>query len=111
MKLQRRIDGVELLRRRTALGTGAGRYGTPPGVWAARIDEWGSCEAGGGVRGGSGVTGGEELRGRRCLLAAAFQAEIRRYAGGARAGSDWETPRRLCGSSVRLEEGSGAAER
>ena len=49
VKLQRRIDGVELLRRRTALGTRAGRCGTPPGVWAARIDEWGSCEAGGGV--------------------------------------------------------------
>ena len=49
VKLQRRIDGVELLPRRTALGTGAGRYGTPPGVWAARIDEWGSCEAGGEV--------------------------------------------------------------
>ena len=50
MKLQRRINGVELLRDSSGrLGTGAGRCGTPPGVWAARIDEWGSCEAGGWV--------------------------------------------------------------
>ena len=30
VKLQRGIDDVELLRRRTALGMGAGRCGTPP---------------------------------------------------------------------------------
>ena len=68
---------------------------------------WMHCRGQGELKNTDGV----ELRWQRCLPAAALQAEIRRYAGGARAGSDWETPRWLCGSSARLEEGSGAAER
>jgi len=37
--------------------------------------------------------------------------EFRRYAGGARVGSAWETPWRHCGASARLEGGCGAAEK
>ena len=49
VKLQREVTGVDGERRRTALCTGAGHCGAPPVVQAPRVDEWGSCEAGGGV--------------------------------------------------------------
>ena len=48
-ELQREVTGVDGERRSTALCTGAGRGGAPPGAWTSRIDAGCSCGGGGGV--------------------------------------------------------------
>ena len=97
----RRRRGTEFVARSQACSSG--RLG-PAGRRAIAL-----CSQRGG-QAGKNANGGDELRGRRCLSAAALQAGNRRYASGNRAGSAWETPRRLCRSSARLEGSCGAAE-
>jgi len=62
-ELQHEVAGVDGERRSTALCTGAGRGGAPPGAWTSRIDAGSCCEVGQGVSAGQGPPAAREFQG------------------------------------------------